>query len=121
MRRGRLWEAGWRFRPANMTRTNLREFWLTIQRIGRGLFLLASTVLLCSCDPGLKASPVGWNKVDDRTFEKTIDGLQFRTTTIGGLIGNSGLDVDFIITNAAEPIAARKFVLSDRWARSRAS
>lgn len=69
------------------------------------------SMLLCSCDPGLHADPVGWNKVDDDTFETQIDGLKFRTHSIGGLIGESSLDCDFVVMNSARPITVKHFLL----------
>jgi hypothetical protein len=68
-------------------------------------------LLLSSCDPGFHVVPVGWQKLESGHFEQRIGDLRIETASVGGLAGEWWLGVDFLVTNAKEPVIPKAIVL----------
>ena len=73
--------------------------------------LASFALLLSSCDPGFHVTPVGWQQIRSRRFERQVGDLHIQTSTVGGLAGEWWIGVDFLITDAKAPVIPKAITL----------
>jgi hypothetical protein len=75
------------------------------------VLLLVATFAMAACDPGYYVVPIGWEHKDGKEYRKRIGDLNIMTSPVGGLIGQSWVDVDFVIENASKGVVPQEIVL----------
>ena len=56
------------------------------------------------CDPGVNYRPKNWAPVDGYHWQATIEGVCIAMRPIGGLVGETWLDPDIVVTNGSRSV-----------------